>query len=293
VDADRKQSLAAKIRLIRKLFRKFDVSLSFFPSNRLEYNILPFVSRIPERIAYHYHSRSFKTLSWLNNKRAPVLDNIHDLTQNFSLLQELDLPLPDKVRMPAFPLIENEKDFAKQYIRKIGFEERTLIGIHPGSSAEHDMDKKRWPVERFAELAGMIGKDSDARFLIFGGPEEKEIKDTLANTIGNRATAVETGTLFETAAVISLCYRFISNDSGLMHVATAAEVKTCGIFGPTADTRTAPFGTGHLVVRGPAECSPCWTIRNVGLREACGYEDFRCLRNLTARDVYAKIKTWL
>jgi heptosyltransferase II len=293
VDANKKQGAAAKLSLVKQLFRKFDVSISFFPSNRLEYNLLPFAALIPKRVAYRYHSRSFRTLSWLNNIKVPVFDKLHDLTQNFTATHELGLPLPEETAMPVFLLSETEKAFAVDYVRKAGLEGKTLIGIHPGSSAEHHMDKKRWPVSSFAELAGLILKEKDARFLIFGGPEEKEIKDELGRALGSSAAVVETKSLFETAAVIARCSRFISNDSGLMHVATSLRVKTCGIFGPTADSRTAPFGKEHLVVRGPEECSPCWTIRNVGKREGCLYEDFRCLRNLTAEAVFGRMKDWV
>jgi heptosyltransferase-2 len=148
-------------------------------------------------------------------------------------------------------------------------------------------------VGRFAELARLIQKGNNARFLIFGGSEEKRIKDELQKAIGAASVIVETGSLFETAAVISRCARFISNDSGLMHVAVSTGVKTCGIFGPTDDKRTAPFGREHLVVRGLEDCSPCWTIRNVGKREDCRYSDFRCLENLPAEYVFDKIKGWL
>jgi heptosyltransferase II len=293
VDADQKQSLGSKLALLRQLFRKFDVSISFFPSNRLEYNLLPFIACIPRRLAYGYHTGACRTLSWLNTDHVPVSEEKHDLMQNFSALEKLGISPPEVVTMPGLPLMDQERAKASEFLRGSSFEGRPLIGLHPGSSAEHHMDRKRWPVERFADLARQIRKDRDARFLVFGGPEEKALKNELQALIGPEARVVENGSFFETAAIIALCSRFISNDSGLMHVATAVGVRTCGIFGPTDDKRTAPFGQGHLVIRGPEDCSPCWTIRNVGKREECLHRDFRCLQGLSAEYVYERIRAWI
>jgi heptosyltransferase-2 len=155
------------------------------------------------------------------------------------------------------------------------------------------MDKKRRPTGSFAALAKRILGEKKAKFFVFGGPQERELKKAVAASIGPAANAVETASLGETAALIFRCRRFITNDSGLMHLAGSLGIRTCGIFGPTDDTRTAPFGPGHLVVRQDLECSPCWTIGNVGRREFCKYGDFHCLGNLTDESVYERIRKWL
>ncbi len=293
IDAGKKQSFYSKLNVIKHLHRKFDFSIAFFPSNRMEYNLLPFISRIPVRIAFKYKMRSLQTLSMLNNSLVPVKEGIHDLLQNFRTLEEIGIQLPGEFLMPHFPLMENESMFARDFISQNKLTDKYIIGLHPGSSAENNMEKKRWPISNFFELAGMISNNPKAFFLIFGGPEEKDLKGALQKRIGPNSISVETGSIFETAAVIAQCKRFISNDSGLMHIAVSSGVKSCGIFGPTDDVRTAPFGQGNIVVRGPDGCSPCWTIRNVGKREACIKKDFPCLKDLTPAYVYDKIKEWL
>lgn len=41
---------------------------------------------------------------------------------------------------------------------------------------------------------------------------------------------------------------FVSNDSGLMHVAVSQKVPTFGLFGPTDERRIAPWGPyGHII----------------------------------------------
>jgi heptosyltransferase-2 len=278
---------------LRPLFRQYDLSMAFFPSNRLEYNLLPFLVRVRKRTAFRYHAFRMATGSFLNSTLVPVSEDRHDLEQNFRLLEVLGIPPSPGYKMLPFPLTADEKDRAEDFIREQGLENARLIGIHPGSSADHGMDKKRWPMASFADLAGLMARDRPSKFLVFGGPDEQALKDNLAAALGDKVLVINTASLFDTAALIGRCAAFISNDSGLMHIAVAQNVRTCGIFGPTDDRRTAPYGKGHLVVRKKLDCCPCWTIRNVGRRESCRLGDFRCLGGLTAGEVYKKIKSWL
>jgi len=293
LDSEKDKTPLAIARLLAKIKERFDLSIAFFPSNRLEYNVLPFLARVKERIGFRYCIKRWKSAAFLNTCLVPVFDDRHDLFQNFTPLTAMGItPHPAPAMLPV-PLTEDEKAFALAYLRRHNPEGLPLIGFHPGSSSGQNMDKKRWPLPSFAALAQQILGEKPMRVFIFGGPEEEDLKKTLAAYIGPAADAVETRSFGETVALISRCQRFITNDTGLMHVAASFGIKTCGIFGPTDDTRTAPFGEGHLIIRQDLECSPCWTIQNVGRREFCKYGDFRCLRNLTAEAVYEKIQRWL
>jgi len=293
INAGKKMSPFDKFAFFGKLYNRFDESYAFFPSNRMEYNLLPFMIRAKSRFSFRYARYGFRTLSFLNTVLVPVAEKTHDLVQNFRLLEQGGIIRPDHLSLLRFPLAESEIHFADEYLSTHHLRNSKLIGIHPGSSAEHGMDKKRWSPDGFAALAHLLSKDGDYRFLIFGGPEESAIKQETANHIGPLATVVQTHSLFETAALIGRCHRFLSNDSGLMHIAASLKVKTCGIFGPTDDTRTAPYGEGHLVIRQSMNCCPCWTLKNVGKREACQYDDFRCLAKLSLSEVFEKVKPWI
>ena len=121
-----------------------------------------------------------------------------------------------------------------------------MIGIHPGSSVERGMIEKRWPLENFAELINTY--QGNAKFLIFIGPEEKElirIKDLADDT---KIIIVKDLGLRNEAALISKCSAFVSNDSGLMHISAACDVPTIGIFLTSDPRRTYPYGRGSKVI---------------------------------------------
>jgi heptosyltransferase-2 len=292
-DATEKRKISDKLRFISSLVSKFDASVAFFPCNRGEYNLLPVLAGIPKRFAFGYNSYYCRTLSFLNTDLIHADNSLHDLEQNFLMLKAMGIAPPNNPDMLPYPVTEEEKKWADNWLRERGLEDAALIGFHPGSSAEHGMDMKRWPSDRFAELANRIGRKGSQRYLVFGGPEENRLKHDITEAIGPIAVSVDTNSFFETAAIIARCHRFISNDSGLMHVAVACGVPTCGIFGPTDDKRTAPYGPKNIVIRGNESCSPCWTHKNVGKREHCATFDYRCLTRLTSEEVFSKIAKWL
>jgi heptosyltransferase II len=284
-------SLFKSMLAIRAL--KCDTAISFFPSNRFEYNALMFFSGAKRRVAFSYKQKKCRSATFLANARLPVEEKLHDVLQNLRVLPVLEATKPTPITFPSL-FTEKDQKAADAYISQMVPAGQRILGIHAGSSPEHGMDCKRWSLENFALLAKNLVRDYSFKVLIFGGPEEVWAKRQLAAAIGKDAFSVEGLSLQETAAAISRCRIFISNDSGLMHVAALSGVPTAGIFGPTDDTRTAPWGEKHLIIRNPDfNCSPCWTIQNVGIREKCKFGDTRCLGQLSVEKVYGQIENWI
>lgn len=145
------------------------------------------------------------------------------------------------------------------------------LGICPG--AEYGA-AKRWPEDRFAEVANRVRKShSDARFSLFGSPNERPIGETLAEKIeGDCDNRVGETSLEELIEAVRQCDALLTNDTGTMHLAAMVGVPTIAIFGSTEPLWTRPLGTGHHVIRKHAACSPCF------LRE-CPL-DFRCMKEI-------------
>jgi heptosyltransferase-2 len=76
------------------------------------------------------------------------------------------------------------------------------------------------------------------------------------------------------------CALFLTNDSGAMHIASAAGIPTVTVFGPTNHLTTGPTGDLARIVRHPVDCSPCQ------LRE-CPI-DHRCMTGVSAARVSAE-----
>jgi heptosyltransferase-1 len=122
---------------------------------------------------------------------------------------------------------------------------RPVALINPGAG----WGAKRWPVERYGEVArGLIGRGF--RVLVNAGPSEEQMADTIVK--GTSGAAIPLATSLE--QLIALTRRvalFVAGDTGPLHLACALGRPVVGIYGPTDPSRNGPFGTKFKVLRSP------------------------------------------
>ncbi len=248
----------------------FDIGIVLSPGQLVKGAAYLKLAGIPIRIGNTYPHNNNPASSRFLTHAVDELSAMHDIEQNLRLLEPLGIH-PEPV--PCYSLQipkENVQEASTLYplLSTVSY-----IGIHAGCAKGFEF--KRWPLERFAEVAkALLQKNPNIKFLIFGGKDEESQKQELTNTInsichpgldpgstksddvdsrfrGNDtmcATAIS-APILTTAALIQHCNLFISNDSGLMHIAAAVGVPTIGLFGPTDERLTGPRGPKSAVVR--------------------------------------------
>ncbi len=126
-----------------------------------------------------------------------------------------------------------------------------VIAVAPGANWRG----KIWPGERFAALCQRLTADDGpfpgARVMITGGPDEQDSAQPLFEALGGQALDAMGRDLLVTSAALQRCALFVGNDSGLMHLASAAGIPTFGLFGPTRDDLYGPWGEKGTVIRTP------------------------------------------
>lgn len=275
--------------------RKFDISITTFPSNSVLKNIFAYLVGAKVKITHSYNIKRVSNLSFLQNIRVPVDLTAHDIAQNLNLLIPIGITVENAEHtLNIWPERENGLDgFALSFLKDNGIGgEEVIIGMHPGSSEEFGMTYKRWPVKNFAKLADMIIDASDTKILVFGGEKEESVKNKLKELCKNKNKVIIISYLdiIQVASLIKRCSLFISNDTGLMHLAVARGVKVVGIFGPTDPRRTRPSGDEHMVIRKDLACSPCWSLENIGKRFRCVRKNIDCLELLKPDEVFNTIQ---
>jgi heptosyltransferase II len=295
IDPTRDPSLAQQAAFIRRLWReRCDASLSFFPSNTWQYNLLPYISGVTTRHAFEYPLKQGASLSFLNTRRTPVDPNAHDVNQNFRLVSAFigESAGEEPVTFPALWGTAERSD-ADAMLQSYG-NPPLFIGIHPGSSGEHGMASKRWDPMRFGELAGRICARLGAQALVFGGKDEEKIKHITASVVKVPCHIVAPCHLRKTAALLSRCALLLCNDSGLMHMAAGIGTPVAALFGPTDEKRNGPWGERHLVIRKPMAGFPVWTAATAGERALPdGVDPAASLRAVSVDDAWQMVGPWL
>ncbi len=267
--------------------RKFDISILPHPSNKAHYNLISFLAGAKLRLGYDYPYLRLKSLSFLQNKRKKLGDN-HEIQENFALLESIGLKLTDEQikNTRLFLKIDNEhRKFADRFYKKYNIK-GLKIGIHAGSSTSAGMINKRWPKERFADLANFLIDQYKANILIFGGPDESELKNYIYGLIKNKKKAflVDIDPIKETVAVIEQCDFFVTNDSGFMHMAVVMNVRTIAISGAVDYKKTYPWNKNSGIIYHDISCYPCYRFGE-DLECKRKEKDYACLKYISVYHV--------
>jgi len=259
-----KSTLSALYRLNKE---KYDISFTTFPAKQTQYNVLAKIINAKRRITHNYRSNLVK----LQNIRIPIKIT-HDIKQNLNLLKPFNLEnSPSELEL--WPVHKKSIKKSKNFI----------IGIHPGSSIERGMIKKRWPPKYFSKLIGLLSEDfKDLEVRLYLGPAEKElaiIKEISKNP--EKISIIDQG-LKETVESISQCNLFISNDSGLMHIAAALTCKVIAIYGSTSPEFTPPLSDRATILKLDLDCQPCF-------KRTCPLKHHHCMRQLLPERVLKEI----
>jgi ADP-heptose:LPS heptosyltransferase len=216
----------------------------------------------------------------LYNRTVPYNPALHECTANLRMIDALS-PI-DTTPDPMVWTTEEDRSAAERFIVKHRLDCR-WVGLHLGSGPA--MAYKRWPTDRFIEVARQCIERYNCKIVVFGGPDEIALSNRAVVQIGeNAVSAVGKLTLRQSYEVMKDAALFISNDSGPMHLAAVAGIPVIAIFGPTMDHKTSPLGGRTEVITAPVECRPCYNYKPI----TCS--SFECLDRITVDQILTAVK---
>ncbi len=235
-------------RLVRDVrARRFDCVIDLHSLS--ETNWLGLLSGAGQRL---YARRPNRSLDFLANFRPapPVEDqNKHAVERYLDVLLPLGInPAPD-ARVPRLPVRPDDERAVEQLLRKQKVtRDLPLVGMFPG--AGHPA--RRWPLERFCELADMLQRNDGVRTLVFTGPEEQAQLRELRRAFARPTIALDQLPIPQFAAALAQLSAFVSNNTGPMHVAAAVGTPVVALLGRSTTDGFTPVGARHHVVYSPS-----------------------------------------
>jgi heptosyltransferase III len=154
---------------------------------------------------------------------------------------------------------------------------RTWIGVGPGSK----MPAKRWPLERFGEVAATLIARYDVWPVVFGGPEDHADGEILLTRWRRGYNAAGALTARASSMALKQCALYLGNDTGTMHLAAAAGTPCVAVFS-ARDWPGAwyPYGVAKRVFRTSVDCEGCYLVE-------CAERRSECLTRITVEEVVA------
>lgn len=237
-------------------------------------------ARIPERWGYDRDGRGFLLTRRVRFRRPD--SPVHMVRYYLDLMEGLGIPAvaPD-IRLQPTP---EEKRRGLEILASAGLDPaRPLVILNPGAAYG---PAKRWPAERFAELAGLLQKSRGAEIAVTGTARDREASAVIGAALPRPAALLAGETsLRELLSVMAAAAVFVTNDSGPMHMANALRIPVVALFGPTDPAVTAPFHEPRTILKKDTACWPC-------LYRRCPY-DHRCLTGISAGEAAEAVGSYL
>lgn len=242
--------------------------------------LIPFWANIPKRTG------------WVGECRYGLLNDIRQLDRNrlkSMTSQYVGLAYPKGEEYKAetiprawWPKLSVNPDDVKKTKEKFGISinhNQPILALCPGTAFG---SAKRWPEEYFAEVANQMMSQGWEVWL-FGSPSDKASGDKIQALSNNRCRDfVGTTSLPEAIDLLSLATKVVSNDSGLMHIASALERSVIAIYGSTPDEFAPPLVADAQIFKMNLACQPC-------RKRECPLGHHLCMRLITPDKVIAAV----
>lgn len=156
----------------------------------------------------------------------------------------------DIIRSSGFDTdnLSSQVDFDEQDLKIVSkyiSEEKLKVGCHIGAGKPPN----RWNLGNWEKLIKKISNNLEAHFYFTGSRADIELIEELTKKINVSYSLIINKSIPELAAAISKMDLFITNDTGVMHVAGAVDVKQISIFGPTNPENWKPLGKNKYALK--------------------------------------------
>lgn len=188
-------------------------------------------------------SQTRETPASLWYTRKAIVRGAHVIEQNFSVVQAV---IGEKLNVAQAELPRSQacESAIETQLKEMGIRDFAILNPGAGWGA------KRWPAERYGEVAREIAGCGVQSFVNFG-PGEEALAHEVETSSGGSARGLKCS-ISELIALTRRARLFIGGDTGPLHLAAALGVPVVGIYGPTDPARNGPYGTQTVVLRNPA-----------------------------------------
>jgi heptosyltransferase-2 len=265
-----------------RLLRARGYADAYVLPNTIKYALIPWLAGIRRRVGYKGEMR-YGLINVMHHDDPGGRSMVPFYA---ALAQDPDQPLPAKLPRPRLCVAGEQIDaVCGRHGIAAG---RPLVVFAPG--AEFGA-AKRWPPRYFGELArALFEAEPRAQLALLGSPKDRESCDEVVAHAGpagagilNLAGATK---LDEAVAIIARATAVVSNDSGLLHIASGLNRKVIGLYGSTNPDYAPPLADVARALSLRLACSPC-------RERECPLKHHNCMEQMGSELVWRELKPML
>lgn len=251
--------------------------------NTLKYALIPWLAGISKRIGYKGESR-YGLLNVMHHDNAAPAPPRAMVPFYAALAAAPSEQGPDVKTLPKPRLSVSEAEI-KRAMGFVGLQmDWPLVVFAPGAEFG---SAKRWPAAHFAQLAKLVWQSLPyAQIALLGSTKDNPICEQIVAKEPKIRNLAGLTRLTEAISLIARAEVVVSNDSGLLHIASSLNRPVLALYGPTDPDHAPPFSDVAKSLSLRLECAPCKERRC-----PLGHRD--CMRKMLPEMVYQELKPML
>jgi heptosyltransferase-1 len=155
---------------------------------------------------------------------------------------------------------------------------RPFAMINPGGA----WPNKRWPPDRFGEVAAFLREVRGMRSIVLWGPGEQPLAQSVVDASSGAARLAPATDVGDLVALSRAAALMVSGDTGPLHIAAAVGTPAVAVYGPTNPHRNGPWDPDDVVVSRFESC-------DCHYQRTCRRSDW-CLDGIPVAEVTAGIQ---
>ena len=268
-------------RAYAKLLRTRGYAEAYVLPNTLKFALIPWLAGIPKRIGYRGEMRyGLLNVMHHDNRNAP-----RPMVSFYAALANAPTQeTPSLAALPR-PVLHVPEVQAREVAVRLGLRpDDPLVLFAPGAEFG---TAKRWPATHFAELARTIQRERDAvQIALMGSGKDRPVCEEIVALMPGVHNLAGVTSLSEAVALIAQGDAVVSNDSGLLHIASALNRPIVAIYGATDPNHAPPFSDLAQSLFLGIECSPC-------RQRECPLGHHRCMKGISADMVWQPLQAMI
>jgi heptosyltransferase-2 len=254
----------------------------FLLPNTLKSALVPWLAGIRRRVGY------------LGEKRYGLLNVIHHddpqaprgMVTFYAALSRT--PTPDaKLALAGLPrprlMVSAEE--SEHAMRDLGLAPQLpLVVFAPGAEFG---SAKRWPAAYFGQLAQTLHQTSaQMQIVLLGSDKDRPVAEEIVQWAPAVISLAGATSLAQAMALIARADAVVSNDSGLLHIASAFNRPVVAMYGPTDPNHAPPFSDMAKSIYLNLSCAPC-------RQRECPLQHHKCMRDMLPEQVWEALRPML
>lgn len=278
---------------LRRLRLASAVDMEFFSRGSAA---LTFASGARRRVGFHAYFGDGPYRGNLMTHRLLYNPHLHTSQTFLSLVEALRcepealptynlVPTASPEHPPQITTTAEERATVEQLVYGDREDRPPIILLNPNASDLVPL--RRWPVERYVELARrLLQAHPEALVAMTGGPDEASAAAVLVGRVGSPRCVSLAGktTLRQLLVLYTIAEVLVTNDSGPAHFATLTPIEVVTLFGPETPRLFAARTPRNTVLWAGLVCSPCVSAFNNRMSPC---RDNRCMQAITVDQVFS------